>query len=166
MVVVDTNVAKVANGESPQASPSCVNICINRLERIMHGEAKLVLDENRIILDEYSRNLCPKGNNVGDRFLKWCLRNRTNPKRCVCVSITPIENSKTEFKEFPDDPALQNFDPDDRKFVAVAIAHCEKPPILQAVDSGWLNFRDALCQHDVKVEFICEDDIHRLRGST
>ena len=164
MVVVDTNVAKVANGESPQASPNCVNICINRFERIMCGEMKLVLDENRIILDEYSRNLYPKHDDVGDRFLRWILRNMH--AQCELVSITPIENSETEFKEFPDDPALQKFDPDDRKFVAVARKHPEKPPILQAVDSQWLDFREALTRYEVTVEFICEDDIHRLRGST
>ena len=163
MIVVDTNVAVVANGESPQASPNCVNICINRLKRIMGGEIKLVLDENRIILDEYSRNLYPNGNNVGDRFLKWCYRNRTNPEQCELVSITPAAHLENEFEEFPKDPELANFDLDDRKFVAVAHKHPEKPPILQAVDSQWLDFRDVLSRHGVTVEFICEDDIHRLR---
>ena len=166
MVIVDTNVAVVANGKSEQASEECVDTCIGRLEQIIRGETKLVLDENWNILGEYSRNLHLRGTEVGDRFLTWCLRNRTNPEQCELVSVTPVTNLENEFEEFPKDSELANFDPDDRKFVAVAIAHCEKPPILQAVDSGWLNFRDALCQHDVKVEFICEDDIHRLRGST
>ena len=80
------------------------------------------------------------------------------------VSITPLANLDNEFGEFPKDPELANFDPDDRKFVAVAIAHCEKPPILQAVDSQWLDFRDVLLQHGVRVQFICEDDIQRIRG--
>ena len=163
MVIVDTNVAVVANGESPQASPSCVYICINRLERIMCGEMKLVLDENRIILNEYSRNLYPNGNNVGDRFLKWCHRNRKNPEQCKLVSITPVANLENEFEEFPKDPELENFDPDDRIFIAVAHKHPQKPPILQAVDTKWLDFHDALNRHEVTVEFICEADIQRLR---
>ena len=161
MVIVDTNVAVVANGESGQASKECEQTCINRLERIMDGEKNLVLDENWKILREYSRNLHSSGHDVGDRFLRWVLNNRTT--QCDLVSITPIEGSETEFEEFPKDPELEKFDPDDRKFVAVARAHCEKPPILQAVDSGWLNFRDALSRHGVTVEFICEADIHRLR---
>lgn len=166
MVVVDTNVAKVANGESPQASTNCVNICTNRLERIMNGEMKLVLDADWIILDEYSRNLRSSGKpGAGDRFLAWCLRNWTTPEQCDLVSITPSEGSETEFEEFPKDSQLENFDPDDWKFVAVAHKHPEKPPILQAVDSQWWQLRDALRRNGVTVEFICEADIQRSRGS-
>ena len=164
MVIVDTNVAVVANGEWGENYKECEETCIDRLERILRGELKLVLDENRLILDEYSRNLYPKHADVGDRFLRWILRYMH--AQCELVPITPIENSKTEFEEFPSDQALQKFDPDDRKFVAVAHKHPQKPPILQAVDSKWLDFREALGEHEVKVEFICEEDIHRLRGST
>ena len=164
MVIVDTNVAVVANGKSEQASEECEETCINRLEQIMRGETKLVLDADWIILGEYSRNLHSRGADVGDRFLRWVLNNRIT--QCDLIPITPVEDSETEFTEFPTDPELENFDPADRKFIAVAIAHCEKPPILQAVDSQWWDFRDALRRHEVTVEFICEDDIHRLRGST
>ena len=167
IVIVDTNVAVVANGESVQASEECEETCINRLERIMRGEMKLILDADWIILDEYSRNLRSSGKpGTGDRFLAWCLRNWTTPEQCDLVSITPSEGSETEFEEFPRDSELENFDPDDRKFVAVAHKHSEKPPILQAVDSQWLDFRDALHQHGVTVEFICEDDIQRLHAGT
>lgn len=82
------------------------------------------------------------------------------------VSITPVNGSDNEFEEFPDDPALNDFDPADRKFIAVACAHLEKPPILQAVDSKWLDFRDAFRQNGVTVTFICEEDIQRLHEST
>lgn len=167
MVIVDTNVAVVANGESAQASEKCEETCINRLERIMRGEMKLILDADWIILDEYSRNLNSSGKPcTGDRFLAWSLRNRTNPEQCELVSITPVANLENEFEEFPNDPELENFDPDDRKFIAVARKHSEKPPILQAVDSQWWDFRDVLLQHGVRVEFICEDDIQRLHGDT
>ena len=166
MVIVDTNVAVVANGKSEQASEECVDTCIGRLEQIIRGETKLVLDADWIILGEYSRNLHLRGTEVGDRFLTWCLRNRTNPEQCELVSVTPVTNLENEFEEFPKDSELANFDPDDRKFVAVAIAHCEKPPILQAVDSQWLDFRDVLLQHGVRVQFICEDDIQRSREDT
>ena len=49
-VIVDTNVAVVANGQSSQASPNCVDTCINRVERIIRGEEKLVLDNRWMIL--------------------------------------------------------------------------------------------------------------------
>ena len=163
-VVVDTNVAVVANGKSEQASEQCVDSCAERLDQIMYGAVKLVLDDDWRILDEYMRNLHSRGDDIGDRFLAWSLRYRTNPERCELVSITPVEGLENEFEEFPVDPALKAFDRDDRKFIAVALAHPEKPPILQATDTQWWDFRDALSRNGVTVEFICEDDIQRLHG--
>ena len=162
MVVVDTNVAVVANGYSKQASSDCVETCAQRLEDITHGEVKLVLDDKWIILGEYMRNLRSNGVDVGDSFLGWILRNWENPEQCDLVSITPVDGLENEFEEFPDDPALNDFDPDDRQFIAVALAHPDKPPILQAVDSQWWGFRHALHQNGVTVEFICQADIQRL----
>ena len=166
MVVVDTNVVVVANALSEQASEDCVAICAERLEEIMRDEVKLVLDDDWQILGEYAQNLHSTGNDVGDRFLRWVLRNWRNPERCDLIHITPVDGSENEFEEFPDDPALDDFDPDDRKFIAVAVAHPEKSPILQAVDSQWWNFRDAFRRNGVTVEFICETDIQRLHEGT
>ena len=166
MVVADTNVAVVANALSEQASEDCVETCAERLEEIMRGNVKLVLDDDWQILGEYAQNLHSTGTDVGDRFLLWVLRNWRNPQQCDLVHITPVNGSENEFEEFPDDPALSGFDPDDRKFIAVAVAHSERPPILQAVDSQWWDFRDAFHRNGVTIEFICEDDIQRLRGGT
>ena len=164
-VIVDTNVAVVANGQSPQASSNCIDTCIHRIEGIIRGEEKLVLDNGWIILGEYLRNLRSSGEpGAGDRLLRWILANKD--RLCDLVPITPVDVSENEFAEFPDDPALDDFDPDDRKFIAVAVAHLEKPPILQAVDSQWWDFRDALRENGVTVEFICEEDIQRLHTGT
>ena len=40
---------------------------------------------------------------------------------------------------------------------AVAYAHPDNPPILQAVDGKWRDFLDALHQNGVTVEYLCED---------
>ena len=99
MVIVDTNVAVVANGKSEQASEECVDTCIGKLEQIIRGETKLVLDADWIILDEYSRNLNSSGKpGTGDRFLVWCLRNWTIPEQCELVSVTSIENLERSLK--------------------------------------------------------------------
>ena len=159
-VVVDTNVPKVANGFSEQASEDCVEICVERLEQITAGEMKLALDDQRRIIDEYRRQLNPSGQpGFGDAFLKWVEINWTNPERCDRISLTPVDGPKINFEEFPDDSELETFDDDDRKFIAVAWAHPEKPPILQAVDSKWRDFLDALQRNRVTVEYICEDYI-------
>ena len=134
------------------------------LRKLCVAQVKLVLDDDWQILGEYAQNLHSTGTDIGDRFLLWVLRNWRNPERCDLVHITPVNGSENEFEEFPDDPALNDFDPDDRKFIAVAVAHLERPPILQAVDSQWWDFRDALRENGVTVAFICEDDIQRLRG--
>ena len=165
-VIVDTNVPLVANGSADQASEDCVEACIDELLKITEGDVKLVLDDQRRIIEEYRNKLDPGGfPGVGDAFLKWVEINWANPQQCDLVSITPIDDLETDFQEFPIDPALQDFDPDDRKFIAVALAHSEKLPILQAVDSGWWNARDALCQNGVTIDFICEDDIRSIIDS-
>ena len=165
-VVVDTNVPKVANGrkESPQASRDCVLTCISRIRGIMRGEDKLVLDYGWLLLNEYKNNLRSSGEpGTGDRFLRWILQNKKT--KCDWVSITSIGGSKTEFAEFPVDPALKDLDKDDRKFVAVARTHPDNTPILQAVDSKWLPFHAALQQHGVRIEELCPGDVQRLRGA-
>ena len=159
-VVADTNVAVVANGQSPQASEDCVEICIDRLMQIVRGEVRLALDDQRRIIEEYRRNLSPgEQRGVGNAFITWVEQNWANSQRCDLVPITPINNLENEFQEFPTDPDLQNFDPDDRKFIAVALAHPEKPPILQAVDYRWLDFHDAFQRNGLTVAFICREDI-------
>ena len=156
-VVVDTNVVVVANGKSEQASATCVLTCIEKLQQIINGKVKLVLDDDWRILNEYLRNIKRGGAEFGDRFLRELLINID--KICDFVSITNVDGLENEFLEFPSDPALANFDPADRKFIAVAVAHSDNPPILQAVDSEWLKYRDYLKQNGVTVEFICENDI-------
>lgn len=156
-LIVDTNVPIVANEKSDQASPQCVIACVQKLREIQNQHI-IVLDNNWLIIQEYKNKLSQTGQpGVGDAFLKWVLINYANPERCQKVQITPTtENS---FKEFPDDPALSNFDLSDRKFVAVALAHPEKPPILNAVDSDWKNSETALAAFGVRVEFLCPESI-------
>ena len=162
-VIVDTNVPLVANGQADQASEDCVEICIDELMKITEGDVKLVLDDDRRIIGEYRNKLNPGGfPGVGDAFLKWVEINWANPQQCDLVSITPIDDLETDFQEFPADPALQDFDPDDRKFIAVALTHPEKPPILQAVDRAWWNYRGVLQRNDVTINFICENDIRSM----
>jgi hypothetical protein len=162
IVVVDTNVPVVANSRSGQASPDCVLVCLQRLVRITRT-GRVALDDQWRIIREYQANLRSSGQpGVGDAFLKWILDNRANPERCELVKITPIDNEKS-FQEFPSDPALRHFDRSDRKFVAVALAHSQRPPILQAIDSKWWAFRAPLRRNGVNVEFLCQRDLQRLR---
>jgi hypothetical protein len=156
-VVVDTNVLIVANGRAtPQADFTCVTNCVRRLQTIQtHGV--LGIDSGWQILSEYKHKVSPSGQpGVGDAFLKWVLTNLQNPNCCQQVQITPIAYQES-YVEFPPDVALANFDRSDRKFVAVALTHPGKPPILNAVDSDWRDFYQPLTQSGVQVEFLCPE---------
>lgn len=153
--IVDTNVMVVANRQASQASLDCVEHCIVRL-RALETTGKIVLDDDWHILGEYLDELSSAGQpGVGDAFFKWILRNRTNPERCEYHHITPIYESTTSgepvsFEEFPDDPALNNFDRQDRKMAALAII--SGAPIWNAVDADWWNHRIALQQHGIDAD--------------
>ena len=133
--------------------------CVRRLEEIMQG-GRVVLDDAYRILGEYQHKTNPnRGKGVGQVFLKWLLRNRN--RRCLFVALQ--EHPERGFHSFPEDPKLAQFDPADRKFVAVAAACPEPTEILQAADSKWLGWENALKRHGIAVTFLCKDDLQRFR---
>ncbi len=137
-------------------------VCALRLQAIMDGK-RLVIDDQFRIVGEYQNKIKPNtGNRVGDGFVKWALRNIRITERVHRVGL--IAHSQRGFETFPDDEELAKFDKPDRKFVAVACAHGDFPPILQATDSKWLGWNDALRRHGVIVEFICRDDVERFHA--
>ena len=166
-VILDTNVIVIANGMSPQASCDCVRRCRERLDQILKGSEKIVLDYEQQILREYRRNLKEGGRlqrRRGDLFLQWLKQNQWNPEKCSLIHITSLAGNGNDFAEFPNaDESLRNFHKKDRKFIAGALAHQrdigETPTILLAIDRGWLPFTAALATHGVKVDPICEEDL-------
>jgi hypothetical protein len=156
-VIVDTNVAKTANGDAT-ASARCQSLSLDRLGEIMK-DGQIVLDSAGCILDEYlgqgRYRRHPPG--PGLAFFIWANDNQANPSRCRVVPITPLEDDRRQFEEFPDDPKLVKFDPSDRKFVAVAIACGDGTPVLNAVDTDWCDFEEPLAIHGVRVEFLCSE---------
>ncbi len=151
-MIVDTNVMHVANGATEQASPECVMACVDRLAQVIDQE-RLVLDDAQHIFDEYP--MPTQQPRAGHVFLKWIWTNRYNSELCTLVTIDPHE--ERGFEQFPDDDELAGFDQDDRKFVAVAVASGESPPIVNASDKDWWDHRDALSRHGVRIEFVCMD---------
>lgn len=159
-VVVDTNVILVANRQHGEVSERCRVACLRRLRQIVQGE-RIVLDDRHRILSEYQNKTSPRrGKQAGDVFVKWVLRNNANPARCDLVALE--EHESRGFASFPEDARLENFDAQDRKFVAVAAAHGGAPPILQAADSKWLGWAKPLKDHGVKVVFLCPKDIRHF----
>lgn len=68
-----------------------------------------------------------------------------------------ITKTGDSYDEFPDHDKLENFDKSDRKFVAAANAHKDKPPILQATDNKWWGWKDSLAEVGITVHFLCPE---------
>ena len=173
----DENGKLVAFGMADHATPACIRTCQNRLKQIRDGSTKVVLDDSGRLTQEYRRYVRdprrspPQQQRAGDLFWYWLMQNQWCEKKCTMVHITPLRGNGTEFDEFPNDAALKEFvkdgekfifDKDDRKFIAVAIAYSrdtqQTAPILQAVDTKWEGFIEALHRHGVEVEQLCKPE--------
>ena len=160
-VVIDTNVLLVANQQHNDASPECILACTQKLLWAQqHGV--VVVDDAYRIISEYQNKPDIKGTRTGDAFLKWVLQNQSNTARVHRVRIN--ETDGDHFHEFPDQALQPDFDAPDRKFPAVANAHHNKPPILQAADCKWLNWWPALHATGITVDFVCPVDICGFYG--
>ena len=154
-IVMDTNVAIVANGKADQAGSNCIRKCVERLLQMVE-ECRVLLDNRSLILDEYRKNLSPSGQpGPGDAFFKWLFDNQGNLEHCrkVGVNLDP----EREFEEFPVDPKLSSFDRSDRKFVAVVLASGTSPEVLNASDSDWWHHWPDLQHHGIEVVFLCPE---------
>ncbi len=159
LCVVDTNVPIIANyalrpEETPLDSVECVITCIEAIEHVKRTEG-LIIDTGDEIYDEYRKKLKMKGQpGVGDSFMKWVHDHRYGFPESNRVNITKYGDS---YIEFPADDELNTFHKKDRKFVAVANAHSQKPPILQAADCKWLEWKDGLDRAGIRVIFLCPE---------
>ncbi len=157
--IVDTNVPKTANlaiqpDPASDVPKACVLACIKAVEHVIKKRG-LVVDAGDEIFNEYRQQLSMKGQpGIGDAFMKWVNDHRHNPEYCDRVTITKTGDS---YDEFPDHDGLKNFDKSDRKFVAAANAHKDKPPILQATDSKWWGWKDSLAKVGITVHFLCPE---------
>ncbi len=169
LCVVDTNVPLTANravtpDEIPDDLVHCVIASLASLRQIM-AKRNIVIDDHDAICSEYRHKLNMKGQpGVGDRFVKWIHDHAWELPAQNRVHITPTPDG-TSYLEFPAHPGLRNFDPSDRKFIAVANALPTKAGILQATDSKWWGWKDALAACNIEVCFMdeeyCRNTYHR-----
>jgi hypothetical protein len=160
--VVDTNVAVVANRRHNE-SYACANSCAQALLDITKFGV-IVIDDGDRILSEYRANCSPYGRQpgIGDSFVRWVHDNRGREDLVHTIPLTVEPDPPHDFVEFPHHEDLAILDPSDRKFVAVAHAHDDKPPIIQATDSKWWGWKDALAQCGIAIEFLCPKEIEEV----
>ncbi len=157
--LVDTNVPKTANyalnpADITDELAGCILACVEAIDHVVK-KGSLVLDAGDEIFTEYRNHLSMSGQpGVGDRFMKWVHDNRWSFPDADRVIITKNGES---YDEFPDHDGLSDFDNSDRKFIAASNAHPAKPPVLQATDSKWWGWKDALDEVGITVHFLCPD---------
>jgi hypothetical protein len=155
-VVVDTNVAVVAEGLNVDADHVCVDACVDRLVELMEA-GSLLLDEADAIVEEYTKTIGHAGQpGIGRAFVRWAWDYRFDDTRIRRIAINDrTDEGWRKYDEFPDRANLKAFDKSDQKFVAVALASGENPPILHATDRGWWTHGVALASAGVSVESLC-----------
>ena len=147
--VVDTNVAIAANGRDTHADLACQLDCIEKLETICR-EAVIVLDDGDLIFEEYSNHLFFKGApGTGDKFFKHVYDHKYSESRVRLVPITPSSDDLRGYQQLPEN----EFDPSDRKFLAVAVV--AKAEILNATDSDWSEQEALISDLGVSVRQLC-----------
>lgn len=165
--IVDTNVPVTANLSAnidaieDVDTARCVLRCIEAVEYMMkHGG--LVMDADDEIFDEYRQNLSLDGGpGVGNKFMKWLHLNRWGFPAEDRVTLKKIEGY---YADFPQSIDLESFDLSDRKFIALACTHPARPTVLQATDSKWWGWKEALAEAGVHVKFLCPGCIaHKYR---
>jgi hypothetical protein len=156
--VVDTNVVMTADGRNAIASEACRAASGRALQGVMNG-GHLFVDDRGLIVKEYLGNVQTRQPTLGSTFLKWVLNNQWHPRRVSRVSVTPTPGAATEFAELAVPPSGTAYDPSDQKFLAVASAHPDRPPVLQTLDSKWWGWQKALSAGGVTVHFLCPSEI-------
>jgi len=151
-VIVDTNVALVANRQQENVLPDCLIASIGFLREVIDRGYTLIIDDGDAIRSEYSRAIMDaRPYQVGAQFLVHVLRNIGNQARVRLVPLpTDIDG---EYVDFPNDLRLQEFDRSDRKFAALSRrtgAH-----VHNATDSDWVDFKMPLEENGIGVVFLC-----------
>ena len=157
--VVDTNVATTANRMNEGASPACVAASARALQNVMRT-GHVYVDNGGEVVREYCKNLKRSGEpGPGDAFLKWLLQHEWGGQRVTRVPISAKQNDPEDFDELPAPVDGTVYDRSDRKFLAVAAAHANRPHILQSFDSKWWGWQASLAKCGVTIHFLCEDEI-------
>lgn len=148
--VVDTNVWVMLDKPISQtmtlADLDCIQACRAWLEGFMAGQDRLVIDLLYRILGEYRRNI-PQGG----RAAQILGRLETQPRARLIEHLITLDAE--DCAVLPPDVPIP--DANDRKFVAVALAHEPRPPLVNATESDWTKVVDVLATHGIALQELC-----------
>ncbi len=161
--IIDANVALLAGtpvSRIPADQLVCARECMRFIRDFINNpESRLVLDDEGRILKEYrNANNVGEAPNLATMFSIWAHQHLAMESQDF---IHLDEIAQNEYKEYPDDDQLKAFDPPDRKYIALAYKHPEKPPIVEASDSKWWGIKEALKKYKIELVFIDEEYIKK-----
>jgi len=156
--VVDTNVLLAADiSPSPRLathlSLSCREHSLEWLEAFLERQDRLVVDEGWKILNEYQRKTQP------DDYASFFVREILSRSLVDPVSI---EMDETDSACLPDGLLETVHDLADRKFVAVALAHPDRPTIVNSADTDWLDWQDDLAKFRIYCLHLCAEELTQM----
>lgn len=158
--IIDTNVPKKASNLAPVdvLDQKCSCACLTFIQEIMESNDLVILDGGGEILKEYKNNFFTDGQDtVATIFMRWVLRN-LSLRAGSRVELHPITKlADGVYEEYPSAHELVDFDPSDKKFIALSRAHPDHPPVVEGSDSLWWGFRNAIEDEGVHIIFLCED---------
>jgi hypothetical protein len=159
MLAIDTNVFAIAEGLNPDASENCIAACVALLRLIETGYP-VVVDEGDAIFAEYLNTLGNGGTSgFAVKLVRTLYHTRFGNPGCVRVPITPAAAPPGEYDEVP--ATLRDFDADDQKFIAVAVAVAADggAPIAVGLDGDWWDRQADFVGAGVDIQFLCFADL-------
>ncbi|MBN1285146.1 MAG: hypothetical protein JXB47_07100 [Anaerolineae bacterium] len=160
-VVIDANVWVVADYDIVSLDDIelliCASACRQRLECLRSDTQLLIVDDKYHIMSEYRRYVSNKRKPHFENNLASELLNELEQRGRIFP--VPVDFDADGYALLPPELGLQNFDPSDRKFVAVALARNPRSPIYNATDPDWSEHVEAIAAAGLTVIELCPECI-------
>lgn len=154
--VIDANVMLTAGkrlADIPDELLECWRGCIDFIRNIIHEKAKIVVDDAWEVLKEYDNTRTIIGYpNASGNFYQYVMTNQMQHLSFIHLNKT----GEYEYEKYPDDQNLKSFDRSDKKYIALAYNHDNKPPIIEATDSKWWGIKKNLEAQGIGLQFVDE----------
>jgi hypothetical protein len=147
--VIDTNVwimvDRLPDEIQDHDELDCHLQCVDWLSNFVRGEDRLVVDWDYKILGEYRRHAAR-----GELFNRWL--NQLERQNRLIVNYQ-VQFDAQGYAVVPE--SLAEFDPSDKKFIAVARDYNPILLIVNATDTDWAKSREILEAEGITVQELC-----------
>ncbi len=153
--VVDTNVWVKVDFDVSKATTieelDCASACRTWLREFIESTNKLVVDLDYRIIKEYRANILK-----GGLAHQWLNRLETQPRDLRLIELQIAYDSDGYAVVAPE---VAVTDKEDRKLIAVALAHTPTPPIVNSTDTDWAKDKAMLDAAGLRIHELCESYI-------